>query len=76
MPGLRPGWDMFVLVCSVKRLLSDVLNGWPHDHGPTNAGAMVKKTDIRTFRLIERIGPEGRFFENIFALVIYELNTT
>ena len=23
--------------------VSDVLNGWPHDHGPTNVGAMVKK---------------------------------
>ena len=22
--------------------VSDVLNGWPHDHGPTNVGAMVK----------------------------------
>ena len=23
--------------------MNDVLNGWPHDHGPTNVGAMVKK---------------------------------
>ena len=23
------------------------------------------QTDIQTFRLIERIGPEGRFFENL-----------
>ena len=23
-------------------MVSHVLNGWPHDHGPTNVGAMVK----------------------------------
>ena len=50
VPGLRPGWDMFVLVCSVIWLLSDVLNGWPHDHGPTNVGAMVKIEDNITFQ--------------------------
>ena len=31
---LRPGWDMFVLVCSVRYLVSDIPNGWPHDHKP------------------------------------------
>ena len=34
--------DMFVLVCSLRWLLSHPLNGWPHDHGPTNIGVMVK----------------------------------
>ena len=28
----------------VSQSVSDVLNGWPHDHGPTNVGAMVKST--------------------------------
>ena len=50
VPGLRPAWDMFVLVCSVNLLLSDPPTGWPHDHGPTNVGAMVKITLV-TFRM-------------------------
>ena len=32
--------DMFVLVCKFETI-SHPLNGWPHDHGPTNVGAMV-----------------------------------
>ena len=41
--GLRPGWDMFVLVCSVRcDSVSDPPTEWPHDHGPTNVAAMVK----------------------------------
>ena len=39
VPGLRPGWDMFVLVCS--RDVSHLLKGWREDRGPTNVGAMV-----------------------------------
>ena len=27
VPALRPGWDMFVLVCSMTLLLSDPLQG-------------------------------------------------
>ena len=43
MPGLRPGLDMFVLVCSVRYVsVSDVLNGSSHALGPTKVGAMVK----------------------------------
>ena len=43
VPGLWPGWDMFVLVCSVRcALVSHLPTGWPHDHGPTNVRAMVK----------------------------------
>ena len=34
------------------------LNGVRKCDGQTN-----RQTDIQTFRLIERIGPEGRFFE-------------
>ena len=34
---------MFVLVCSVKgESVSDPPTWWPHDHGPTNDGAMVE----------------------------------
>ena len=35
--GLWPGWDMFVLVFSMN------LSVWPHDHGPTNVEAMIKR---------------------------------
>ena len=38
----QPGWDMFVLVCSLDAPYHP--NGWPHDHGPTNVEAIVKKT--------------------------------
>ena len=34
-------------VCSClfnEMRVSDVVNGWPHDHGPTNVGAMIKRT--------------------------------
>ena len=41
VPGLRPAWNIFVLVCSMKQSVSEP-TGWPHDHGPTNIGAMVK----------------------------------
>ena len=34
--------DMFVLVCSMKQLVSHLPTGWPHDHGLTNVEAMVK----------------------------------
>ena len=42
VPGLWPGWDRFVLVCSMKWLASDLRTGWPHVHGPTNVKAMEK----------------------------------
>ena len=31
-------------VCSrlFNEMMSDLPTGWPHDHGPTNVGAMVK----------------------------------
>ena len=35
-------------VCSFlfnEMQVSDVLNGWPHDHLPTNIGAMVKTVE-------------------------------
>ena len=38
---LQASADMFVLVCSVYA--SHLPTGWPHDHGPTYVGAMVKK---------------------------------
>ena len=54
-----PGWDMFVLVCSVRWSVSHLPTGWPHDHGPTNVRAMEKNG----FNLLyfHRIGPLGRF---------------
>ena len=33
---------MFVLVFSVRWSVSHAPTGWPHDHGLTNVGAMVK----------------------------------
>ena len=32
-------------VCSrlFNEMMSDLPAGWPHDHGPTNVGAMVKR---------------------------------
>ena len=43
VPGLWTVSDMFVLVCSVRLSVNYILNGWPHDHGPTNVRAKVKK---------------------------------
>ena len=50
--------DMFVLVCSINLLVSDLQTGWPHDHGPNNVGAMVKRIFTRTlvFRPIHGLG--------------------
>ena len=31
-----------VCSCLFNEMVNDVLNGWPHDHGPTNVGAMIK----------------------------------
>ena len=45
VPSLRPGWDMFVLVC--LRDVSHLLTGWRDDHGPTNVGAMVKTSLLK-----------------------------
>ena len=33
--------DMFLLVCTFETI-AHPLNGWPHDHGPTNVGAKVQ----------------------------------
>ena len=42
VPGLRPGWDLlFLTVCEMINQSPE--KGWPHDHGPTNVRAMVKK---------------------------------
>ena len=42
------------LFFSVLQILGYPLNGWPHDHGPTNVGAMVKilqQITVQTFNL-------------------------
>ena len=53
--------DIGLREIGAKRLL----NGGRKCDGQTH-----KQTDIRTFRLIERIGPEGRFFENVRLVIM------
>ena len=61
---MRKSWDSLLLysscrpcrhVCSCLflEMMSHLLNGWPHDHGPTNVGAMVK---MYIFKFMKYIG--------------------
>ena len=42
--------------------MSDLLNGWRDDHGPTNVGAMVKTTSTTTLTIVAK--------ENLFPLFL------
>ena len=53
--ALRPEWDMFVLVCSVRcESVNYVLTGWRDDHGPNNVRAMVKITLLEILQAFEQ----------------------
>ena len=54
-------WDIGIWEVETKRLLNGVRKCDRQTH---------KQTDIRTFRLIERIGQEGQFFENISRKIV------
>ena len=51
MPGARCpafGWAGPCLFSSVQIEVGHLPTGWPHDHGPTNVGAMVKSSNKST----------------------------
>ena len=62
VPGLWAGWDMFVLVCSMKQSVSHVPTGWPQENGPTNVGAMVKTLYDMACKNIKFYYVESLFF--------------
>ena len=73
VPGLRPGWDMFVLVCSLD--MGYPPNGWPHGHGLPTARAMAKSTFL--LDIVQKGGgvvhPESKSFEVVLFSPILTL---